>query len=124
MIPGLNLLDVALSVIQPQQLTYYQATGRTENAVRQYATTYAAPATIYGSFQPVSRALYQVYNLDLQKSYFVLYTSSNVIDIERDLSADQISYAGKRYQCLSDQPDWLVQDGWKGVLCVFSGASG
>lgn len=120
MIPGSDLLADALDVIDAQAVAYYPALSRTENAVGQFVTTYAdVPTTIYGSFQPVSRNLYSQYNLDLQKSYYVFYSSTNIADVERDTSSDQLVYAGKRYQVESNNPDWYAVDGWKGVLCVY-----
>lgn len=116
-VPGSNLLNLALSVIAKQTLTYYQATGRTLNAVGQEITTYASPVTVMGSFQPVPRILYEKYGLDFQKSYFTFYASVNLIDIQRDVSADQIAFGSQRYQCLSSN-DWFAVDGWKGILCV------
>ena len=40
MIPGSNLLNMALSVIAKQTVAYYQANGRALNAVGQYVTTF------------------------------------------------------------------------------------
>ena len=73
-----------------------------------------------GSFQPVPRRVYEAYGLDLQKQYFTFYVPSNVFDISRDRSGDQITFRGFRYQCESNN-DWFAEDGWKGVLCVMIG---
>ena len=116
--PGSNLLKQALTVIFPQVINYYAASGRSVNSVGQYVTTYAAGQLIRGSFQAVPRKLYMSYGLDLQKSYFTFYTLNNMIDIERDVSNDQLTYNGLRYQVESDN-DWFAQDGWKGVLCCY-----
>ncbi len=117
MIPGSNILRQALTVIAAQPVAYYQATGRTANDVGQYVTTYASPITLYGSFQPVPRSLYQIYGLDLQKSYYNFYVSKNVIDVTRNVSGDQLVFNNQRFQCESNT-DWYVIDGWKGILCV------
>ena len=117
MIPGQNLLKMAFNIIATQVIIYNQATGRTLNAVGQDVTTYADPVTIRGSFQPVPRSLYQQYGLDLSKSYFTFYTLLNLIDIQRDVSADQIAFNGATYQCISTN-DWFAIDGWEGILCV------
>lgn len=117
MIPGQNILNMALTVIAKQQITYYQFVSRTPNIIGQDVTTYAAPVTLVGSWQPVPRKLYITYGLDLQKDYFTFYTSNNLLDITRDVSGDQISFMGRRYQVESDN-DWFQLDGWKGVLCV------
>lgn len=116
-IPGQNLLNMCLTVIQQQTIQYYQDTGRTLNAIGQDVTTYASPINLVGSWQPVPRKLYIVYGLDLQKDYFTFYTSNNLLDITRDVSGDQVAFKGRRYQVESDN-DWYQLDGWKGVLCV------
>lgn len=121
MIPGSNLLNMALTVIAKQAITYYQATGRALNNIGQDVTTYAAATVIVGSFQPVPRQLYQQFGLDLQKSYYTFYTSNNIFDVMRDVSGDQIAFNGQRFQCESNN-DWFALDGWKGILCVLIGS--
>lgn len=116
-IPGANLLKIAFTVIAQQTVGYLKATGRTVNAVQQQVTTYASSVLIKGSFQPVPRSLYEVNGLDFQKVYYTFYSSMNIIDIQRDVSADQITFNSATYQVLSSN-DWFAVDGWKGVLCV------
>lgn len=117
MIPGSNLLNMALTVIAKQSITYFKALGRSLNNIGQDVTIYDLPTIILGSFQPVPRKLYETYGLDLQKSYFTFYTSNNIIDVGRDVSGDQIVFQNLRYQCESSN-DWFGEDGWVGVLCV------
>jgi len=121
MIPGSNLLNIALTVIAKQTITYYRYIDRIQNDIGQDVTQYAPAVEIVGSFQPVPRSLYQVYGLDFQKSYFTFYTSNNVKDIARNISGSQIAFQGRRYQCESNN-DWYGEDGWKGILCVDIGA--
>jgi hypothetical protein len=116
-VPGSNLLNQAFTVIAQQTVNYYSNTGRTTNAIGFDISSYAAAALLKGSFQPVPRKLYQVYGLDLQKSYFTFYCSANVLDIARGVSGDQINFNGVRYQVESAN-DWFALDGWVGVLCV------
>lgn len=120
-IPGSNLLNMAFTLIARQTVSYYQYQSRASNAVGQDITTYAAPVSLSGSFQAVPRKLYELYGLDLQKSYYTFYASSNLLDVARDVSGDQIVYNSRRYQIESDN-DWFAIDGWKGVLCVDIGA--
>lgn len=122
MIPGSNVLKMAFSVIAKQRVLYYQAIGRVLNNVGQNVTTYNPPCTMFGSFQPVPRRLYQAYGLDLQKDYFTFYTNHNLTDIARGVSADQIVFQGQRFQVESDN-DWYAMDGWKGVLCIRVGVN-
>ena len=116
-IPGQNLLNMALTIIAKQTLSYYQFVSRGLNAVGQDITVYASPINLVGSWQPVPRNLYEVYGLDLQKDYFTFYSSNNILDIQRDISGDQVVFMGKRYQVESSN-DWYQLDGWKGMLCV------
>lgn len=119
-VPGSNLLNLALTVIAPQTVIYYKALQRTLNNVGQDVTLYAPAVNLEGSFQTVPKNLYETYGLDFQKTYATFYTSTNIIDIQRDVSADQIIFNGKRYQCESNN-DWFAVDGWMGVLCVMVG---
>ena len=116
-IPGQNILNMALQIISKQTVQYYQFLSRSLNAVGQDVAIYANVVNLVGSWQPVPRQLYDQYGLDLQKDYFVFYTSNNVLDITRDISGDQLGYSGRRYQVESNT-DWYQLDGWKGILCV------
>lgn len=120
-VPGMNLLNMALTVIQRQTITYYQYNGRSLNLVGQDVATYASPVDIAGSFQPVPRNLYMQYGLDFQKDYYTFYSSNNLLDITRDVSGDQIVFNNKRFQVESGN-DWFQLDGWKGVLVCNIGA--
>jgi hypothetical protein len=119
-IPGQDLLAMALTMIAQQYLTYYQARSRVLNDLGQYVTTFAAPIPMYGSWQPVPRQLYMQYGLDLQKDYYTFYTSNNVLDLARDITADQVAFNGQLFQVESNN-DWYALDGWKGILCVHIG---
>jgi E217 collar protein gp28 len=117
MIPGANLLKTAMRAIATQPVDYYQFTGRTLNDIGMEVPTYADPVSIDGSFQPVNRNLYEQYGLDFNKYYANFYTLSDLLDVTRDVSGDQIVFNGKRYQCEANN-DWFQIDGWKGVLVV------
>jgi len=121
-IPGMNLLSMALTVIQRQTLQYFQFDGRSLSVIGQDVTAYKTVIDLVGSWQPVPRNLYMSLGLDLQKDYFTFYTSNNLLDITRDVSGDQVAFMGKRYQVQSAN-DWYQMDGWKGILCVNLGAS-
>jgi hypothetical protein len=114
--PGSNLLKQALTVIVPQTVAYYKALTRTLNSVGQWVTPYDEPVNIRGSFQAVPRNLYEAYGLDFQKNYYTFYTLNDIIDLQRDVSNDQIVFNNQRFQCESNN-DWFAVDKWKGVLC-------
>jgi len=119
-IPGQDLLKMALTMIARQNLTYYKAIGRALNVLGQYVTTFAEGIVMYGSWQPVPRALYMRYGLDLQKDYFTFYTCNPVLDLDRDITGDQLAFNGQLFQVESDN-DWYAMDGWKGILCIHIG---
>lgn len=119
-IPGQNLLNMAFRIIATQTIVYYQALGRLVNSVGQDVTEYNAGVNIRGSFQPVPKNLYELYGLDLQKTYYTFYAPYAISDIARDVSGDQIAFNGQRFQCESNN-DWFAIDGWKGVLCIHIG---
>ncbi len=121
-IPGQNLLNMALTIIKQQTLSYFMFVSRNLNLIGQDITTYASPINLVGSWQPVPRKLYEIYGLDLQRDYFTFYSSNNILDIQRDISGDQVEFMGKRYQVVSDN-DWYQLDGWKGILCVNLGVN-
>lgn len=120
-IPGQNILNMAFGAIARQTVMYYQYDSRTLNDVGQDVTSYLTAVSITGSWQPVPRNLYRVYGLDMQKDYFTFYTSNDVLDLQRDVSGDQIVFGGDKYQCQSNN-DWYKIDGWKAILCVRIGA--
>lgn len=117
MIPGMNLLNLALTVIAPATVTYYAYTSRALNAAGVYITTFAAGVDIVGSVQPVPRQLYADMGLDYTRNYVMLYADTPIGDVTRDRTGDQIGFNGKRWQVESAN-DWQAIDGWSGVLCV------
>jgi hypothetical protein len=117
MVPGSNLLRLALTVIAPQIVNYYEFIDRVTNDVGIDESKYAEPVTIFGSVQPIPRSMYELLGLDLQKVYINFYSTHPVIDLARDISGDRIGFNGKLYQCLSNN-DWSAVDGWQGTICV------
>jgi hypothetical protein len=117
MIPGANVLNMAFRVIAKTTITYYQYVSRETNVIGQDVTTYDAGTPLMGSWQPVQRNLYQSLGLDFQKSYYYFYVPSDLLDVSRDVSGDQIGFNGKRFQCESNT-QWFQIDGWQQVLCV------
>ena len=117
MTPGSNLLLRASRLIGFTKVQYLKDLGRVTNEIGLDVTTYAAPVDIMGSLQAVPRSVYQAYGLDFQKNYLMFYTTTDVIDLARDVSGDMLQYGGKKYQLVSET-DWMQIDGWTGVLCV------
>lgn len=117
MIPGSNLLNVALSVIGKQTVLYYRATGRTKNSVGQWVTEYADGFARDGNLQPVPKSLFSKAGLDYQKNYLSCYFSGDTSDIQRGESGDSFVFGGRRWQFLSET-DWSKIDGWTVTLAV------
>ena len=115
--PGSNILNQALRVINKQSFSYYAFISRTSNSIGNWVSTFAAPITLTGSVQPVTRALYAQYGLQLNKNYVMCYTPNDIIDVDRDRSSDQILFNGQAYQVLADTL-WYNIDGWVGAICV------
>ena len=115
--PGSNLYKLAINRISLQTLTYFKWISRNENDVGEYDNLYDLPVSIRGSFQPVSRNLYEQYGLALQKNYFFLYTDfDDLRDLSRNASIDLISFQGVVYQ-IESATKWFSLDGWVQVLC-------
>lgn len=117
MIPGSNLLKMAFSIIAKSTVLYYKYNSRTLNDVGQYISVYDVPQQLKGSLQAVPRDFYQQFGLDFTKSYFTFYASTDFLDVQRNVSGDQIEFNGVRYQCESTV-DWFEIDNWDAVLCI------
>ena len=88
MIPGGNILNIALSVINPQGVYWYSSNGSVLNDIGQNVTTYLSPVIINGSFQPLSKQVIFTLGLDVKKSYYKFYSSHDFKDLDRDRSPD------------------------------------
>lgn len=116
-IPGANILSMALTAIARQSFQYYSFADRTVQPNGQYLATYNAPVILTGSAQPLTHELVREYGLDFERNYYNFYVSQSLIDLQRDVSGDQIQFACNTYQCLKVTP-WFGIDGWVAVLCV------
>ena len=117
MIPGQNILNMALRVIARQTFQYIPYASRTLQPNALYLTTYKAPINCTGSAQPFPRNLYQVNGLDFNKEYFTFFIARSILDVTRDVAGDQFILNCRRFQALSKTP-WAAIDGWDAVLAV------
>ena len=115
--PGSNILNRAFRLIKTQTVQYYRFLSRVEQINGQDLATYATPIYLKASVQPVSRNLIQFYGLDFQRHYVNVYIARQTLDIDRDVSGDQLSFRDARYQILS-RTAWAQIDGWDALLCV------
>lgn len=112
-----NLHNAALSIQKKQVVGWYKFNRRDINEIGLDVAVYDPEVFLTGSLQPVAKNLYQQYGLDLSKIYVTFYSATRLLDVTRDVSGDQISFKGRRYQCLSLN-DWFDYGGWIGILCV------
>lgn len=116
-VPGSNLLARALTAIAPQAVTYRAYQGKTTRADGVQATTYAAPVTLYGSWQAVTSADKAAYGLVLSSDYATFYASTLMQNTVRDEGPDVFTYAGRRWSVVA-RTGWFVMDGWDSVLVI------
>lgn len=120
-VPGSNLLKSALQLIASQTILYYRYRKRATNEIGLDVATYEIPRKIRGSLQPLSSSRIAQLGLDMTKRYFVFYGFENFVEVGRNVSGDQFTFGGKKYQCLTSD-DWFLLDGWAGILAVEIGA--
>lgn len=116
MIPGVNLLSVALSVIQPQPIYWRQYKDRRQNALGNWINEFYPDALIRGSWQPMGANDAKEHGFDTAKEYFSLFTPHDIKEVARGASTDQIIVSGQLFdvvECI----DWYAQDGWKHLIC-------
>jgi len=122
MIPGIDILSLALGVIGSQEVVYYKYLDKTTSATLRDVPVYADGVVIStGSLQPVPRSKYEFMGLDFNRSYVNWFVPVEVLglviqDIGRDVSPDQLEWNGSKYQVISLTP-WDGQDGWVEALC-------
>lgn len=117
MIPGKNLLNMALSVISSDDFIYRKFNGRTTNDIGVDVATYDQDVKLCGSIQAVPRSVFTLMGLDWKRNYIMIYSSDDINGIARNSSGDRVIFAGNQYQVLSEN-DWRPIDGWAGILCV------
>lgn len=114
----MNLLNVAAQMIDFATVNYFQFVSRIPNVVGQLVATFAEPVLIKGSLQAVPRNMYEAHGLDLNKKYALFYVSKSVVEVQRDVTGDQFTYNGEKFQ-VESTTDWFGQDGWKGLIASY-----
>lgn len=115
MIPGINLLAVAMTAIAPQVVQYRAWLGKVTNDQGEQIPTYADPLPVTGSFQPVSLDRKQILGLNISNSYATFYATGAYKPVFRNTQPDQIVYNGRVWY-VTGLVDWFSQDGWQAVL--------
>jgi len=117
MVPGSDLLSIALTTINPQVIKYRKFAGRTLNVNRDYVDQMGEPFDMLCSVQRVQTSKYAELGLDLQKSYVKVFASHDLIDIGRDTSGDDFTWGGRRFK-LTSNGNWFLMDGWATCIAV------
>ncbi len=112
-----NLLNLALNVVPKQTVQWYRATGRSTGETGYDVTTFAPPVAVSGSFQIVSHDKFEQMGLDFKREYVKFYVSMVLGDLERDMTGDQFTFAGARYQVMANE-DWYAVNGWNASMAV------
>lgn len=122
MIPGINLMNVALTVIGSKRVVWRAFLSRSQNSLGNWINTYKRDAWLSGSWQSVPADRVKELGYDTSKTYKNFYVSAPVDGVNRGTSPDLLIADGRKYEVVSTD-DWIVQDGWVAILCVDVGPS-
>ena len=118
MIPGANLLRMALRLIGPQTVVLYRFSARTLEPNGQWVSAFSSPLVVTeGSLQAVPVTRYAAMGLDYERTYVTWYTSALCQGAARDRAPDQFVWNGRLFDVHSVTP-WMLQDGWNEVVGV------
>lgn len=117
MIPGVNLLSLALQVITPQQIVLHKWVSRSQNSLGRWVNVYAPGIPVEGSWQPTDTKRYAELGFDVKKDYFTFYTSEPIRSIDRDTGVDVCYRDGRKYET-AGETNWQTLDGWQAAYFV------
>lgn len=117
MIPGADILAMALSIMQPTSVQYFPFLSRNVNAIGLEVSTYGAPVTLEGSLQALPRTEYEQLGLDLAREYIVFYAQADMQNSGRDRENDYLVWNGAKWDIVNVTA-WHGIDGWSEVLAV------
>jgi len=113
-----NLLAKASTLIPLKKYQYLKFNSNIVNDVGIVSPAYDVAITIKANIQPVSRSVYEQFGLDMQKTYYTIFTSEVLQDLQRDKTGDKIIFNGKTLQIESNKGDWDSQYGFNSYLGV------
>lgn len=117
MIPGINLMNAALTVIGTKRVVWRAFQSRSQNSLGNWINVYKRDAWLSGSWQSVPADRIKELGYDTSKTYRRFYVSAPVDGVNRGTSPDLLIADGRKYEVVSTD-DWIVQDGWVAILCV------
>jgi hypothetical protein len=121
LVPGSNLLAMALTVIGSTPVDYFAFQSAETGPTGLDLTTYADKVTIStGSVQAVDKSRYTELGLDWAKTYRVWYVpelDAQSISRDPDDNGDVFETLGRRHQAVGGT-DWFGIDGWLSIIGV------
>lgn len=119
MVPGSNLLQLALGVIQPSTGVVLEVyLGERENNFGKTVVTYEPPIPWpFVSVQPVTKEQIQLNGLAVNKDYITIWATADINGAYRGKQNDKVTWNGHSWAIMPEQ-DWFKQDGWVQVLAV------
>lgn len=119
MIPGANLLQIALGVIQPTSgVTLEVYLKERDNDFGGTVVEYEPPIPWpMVSVQPVTKEQAQINGLAVNKDYITIWVTKDLTGAYRGKQNDRVTWSGHQWAIMPEQ-DWMFQDGWVQVLAV------
>ena len=108
----------ASTLIPLKKYQYFKFNSNSINSVGIITPSYDTSTTIKANIQPVNRSVYEQFGLDMQKTYYTIFTSEILQDLQRDKTGDKIIFNGKTLQIESTNEDWDSQYGFNSYLGV------
>lgn len=121
-VPGINLLGIAMTAIQPTSgLFLRRYEGTQDNDFGNSIKTFSTPIPMMGaSVQPVPFRDIQVMGLEVGKKYIRVWIQANAHASSRGEDGDQFIWDLKLWTIL-EPTFWIEQDGWTEQLAVYEG---
>ncbi len=116
-IPSSNLLNDALTLVCPEPFLLSRFNGTTTNDIGVDVRTYETPFVSQGSIQPVDRKFYEQFGLDFNKRHIQIWSSTDIEDIYRGRSGDQIGWNLRTWEVVGET-EWFEIDGWQTIIAV------
>lgn len=112
-----NVLSTAQRVIRTQDFVLRRYNGRVKMPNGVYVSNYDDDVTLNGSIQPIARSRYEKMGLDFEKDYISILATTDIMDLMRDRSGDQIVIDGRLFETIGES-DWTRSAGWNRIMCV------
>lgn len=113
-----NLLNMAMTLIPPVNITYEKWQSNTTNSVGYEVASYGEPMQVKASVQSnIPAEMYQTFQLDLNKNYRLIDVPAFVVGTAEQMTPDRITYQGKKWIVVKCN-NWHSYNGWVKLLVV------